>query len=323
MARMSHPGLRLAVAGAAHPHVAYVLDELPLRTDVELVGISDPDPSLARRYGVPSYADHRSLLDEQRPDVVVVAGIYADRGQVVVDALRAGANVLADKPLCTSLSDLDAIAVAADETRRLVSLMLEKRGYPETLAARELLDSGTLGALSLVAASAPHKLVRPSRPSWFLDRPTYGGVIGDLAVHDIDLVVWLSGAREGTVSAVGGTSHGAVLLRAGDVAATIEVSWLTPDAAPWHGDYRMRLTGTTGTAELLWARGRLDVETCDRPLWTAALPERRRPAAAALDAFVAGEEPEVGTSASLLATRIALLAQDSADNSGVVHRWVA
>ncbi|MDX3659949.1 Gfo/Idh/MocA family oxidoreductase [Streptomyces sp. ID05-26A] len=305
---MPDPVLRLAVAGAAHPHVAYVLDELPLRTDVALVGISD--------------SDHRALLDAQRPDVVVVAGIYAERGQAVVDALRAGAHVIADKPLCTSLSELDAIETAARESGRTVSLLLEKRGYPETLAARELIGSGALGTVSQVAASAPHKLNRASRPSWFLDPATYGGVIGDLAVHDIDLVLWLTGAREGTVSAVGGPRHGSLLLRAGEVAATIEVSWLTPDSAPWHGDYRMRLTGTSGTAELLWARGKLEAETHERPLWTVELPERRRPAVAVLDALVAGEEPEVGTAASLLATRIALLAQDSADRGGV-RAWAA
>ncbi|MFD4672520.1 Gfo/Idh/MocA family protein [Lentzea sp. NPDC058450] len=320
---MPDPVLRLAVAGAAHPHVAYVLDELPLRTDVRLVGVSDPDPSLARSLGVPTYSDHRSLLAAERPDVVVVAGVYSERGAVVADSLRAGAHVLADKPLCTSLSDVDAIRLAADETGRVVSLLLEKRGYPETLAARSLLSAGTLGALTLVAASAPHKLNRDRRPPWFLSPDTYGGVIGDLAVHDIDLVLWLSGASEGTVSAVGGRWHGAVLLRAGDVSATIEVSWLTPASAPWHGDYRMRLTGTSGTADLSWARSELVVETHDRPLWTVPLPDRERPAAAALDAFVAGVEPPIGTAASLLATRIALLAQDSANNEGVVHRWAA
>ncbi|MFD9701105.1 Gfo/Idh/MocA family protein [Lentzea sp. NPDC059081] len=305
---MPDPVLRLAVAGAAHPHVSYVLDELALRTDVELVGVTDHD--------------HVSLFREQRPDVVAVAGVYSERGAVVVDALRAGAHVLADKPLCTSLSELDAIEAAARESGRTVSLMLEKRGYPETLAARELLDSGVLGPLALVASSGPHKLRRPTRPAWFLDRSTCGGVIGDLAVHDIDLVLSFSGATEGTVSAVGGPLHGAVLLRAGDVAATIEVSWLTPEAAPWHGDYRMRLTGRDGTAELLWARGEATAETHERPLWSLPLPEGRRPAVA-LDAFVAGEEPDVGTAASLLATRIALLAQDSADNAGVVHPWAA
>lgn len=51
------------------------------------------------------------------------------------------------------------------------------------------------------------------------------------------------------------------------------------------------------------------------------LPQGRRPAAAALDAFVSGKVPDVDTAVSLTSTRIALLAQDSADNEGVLHRW--
>lgn len=177
-------------------------------------------------------------------------GVYAERGAAV---------------LCTSLSDLEAIKTAADESGRVVSLLLETRGYPETVAARSLLDSGELGSLAMVATSGPHKLHRDARPSWFLRRPTYGGIIEDLAVHDIDLVLWLSGATEDAVSTVSDTSdyplHGAVLLRAGDVAAAIEVSWLPRPPRLGTATTACGLTGTSGTAELLWARGELTAVT--------------------------------------------------------------
>lgn len=325
--------IRLAVLGAAHPHVTYALDELAHRPEVALVAVSDPEPGLAARHAhahqARSYTDHRVLLAEQRPDVVMVAGVYAERAAAVLDALDAGAQVLADKPLCTTLAELDAIEAAAERTGCTVSLLLEKRHYPETLAARALLDSGTLGDLVMVASTGPHKLNRPDRPPWFLHRAGYGGIIGDLAVHDIDLVLLLSGAAEGTVAGLSDPAgpdfslYGAVLLRAGAVAATIEVSWLTPAAAPYHGDYRMRLTGTEGTAELFWAQGRLLAATTDRPPWQVDLPPGRRPAADALEALAAGRAPETGTAASLTATRIALLAQQSADDGGTVQRWTA
>jgi predicted dehydrogenase len=306
--------LRLAVLGAAHSHVRYALDEADLRDDVELVGVSD--------------SDHRRLLEEQHPDVVMVADVYADRGAAIVDALAAGAHVLADKPLCTDLGQLDAIEKAARASGRTVSLLLEKRHYPETLAARALLDAGELGELVQVASTGPHKLNRSSRPEWFLRRETYGGILGDLAVHDVDLVLLLSGATGGTVAGATERSgefdrYGSLLLRAGAVTATIEVNWLTPAASPWHGDYRMRLTGTRGTAELFWAQGRLVVTTDDAPPHQVELPPGRRPAEEALDAFVAGREPEAGTAASLLATRVALLAQESADGDGAVATWQA
>jgi predicted dehydrogenase len=321
--------MRLAVVGAAHPHVGYALDEVAHRQDVTLVAVSDLAPDLARRYTGPQkckfYSDHRQLLAEQRPEVVMIAGIYSDRAEAIVDALESGAHVIADKPLCTNLADLDAIEAAVRKSGCTVSLLLEKRYYPETLAARALLDAGLLGDLVMVASSGPHKLNRPDRPDWFLDRATYGGIIGDLAVHDIDLVLLLSGATEGTVTALSDGSdfplYGAVLLKAGPVAATIEVSWLTPAAAPYHGDYRMRLTGTEGTAELFWAQGRLHAATTDRPPWEVELPQGRRPAADAMEALAAGKEPEVGAAVSLAATRIALLAQHSADHGGAVQPW--
>jgi len=313
--------LRLAVLGAAHAHVRYALDEVDRRDDVDLVGVSDP----AGGYDA-GYTDHRRLLDDQHPDVVMIAGVYADRAAAVVDALRAGAHVLADKPLCTDLAQLDAIEAAARAAGRTVSLLLEKRHYPETLAARALLDAGALGELVQVASTGPHKLNRPTRPDWFLRRASYGGILGDLAVHDIDLVLLLSGATGGTVTgaaerSAGFARYGSLLLRAGTVAATIEVNWLTPAAAPYHGDYRMRLTGTRGTAELYWARGRLTAATTERPPWEVELPPGRRPAEGALAAFATGREPEVGTAASLTATRIALLAQESADDGGTVRDW--
>jgi len=323
--------LRLAVIGAAHSHVRYALDEVTLRPDLSLVAVADPDPATAGRYAaefdVPAYDDHRRLLEELRPDVVMIAGIYAERAEAIVDALHAGAHVLADKPLCTTLAELDAIETAQRETGRVVSLLLEKRTYPETLAARALLADGSLGSLVQVASTGPHKLNRPTRPDWFLTRKGYGGILADLAVHDIDLVLLLSGATEGTVTGLADNAdpefalYGSLLLSAGPVAATIEVNWLTPAASPYHGDYRMRLTGTDGTAELFWAQNRMTAVTTERPPWEVDLPPGRPPAADAFDALSAGVEPETSTAAGFAATRVALLAQQSADTGGAVVPW--
>lgn len=97
----------------------------------------------------------------------------------------------------------------------------------------------------------------------------------------------------------------------------MEANWLSPQAADVHGHYRMRLTGSEGTAELDWAYNTLGVATHDRAPWQEPLGEPRRPAAYFFDALAAGVEPEVGTAASLLATRVALLAQRSADSGGL------
>ncbi|NIK61697.1 Gfo/Idh/MocA family protein [Kribbella shirazensis] len=315
---------RLAIAGAAHPHVAYVTAEVDRGDGYELVAVADPDRATAEKwaapYGAQVFTDHQEMLRAAAPDVVMVAGIYGDRGQVVVDALDAGSHVIADKPLCTTLEDLDAITEAADRTGRHVTVLLEKRYYPVTLAAREI--SGRLGTIHGVTSSGPHKLNRPTRPAWFFERPRYGGLLNDLAVHDIDAGLLFTGLTSGTVSGVVVDGlYGVATLSGPGALITAGVDWLTPAGSPVHGDYRMKLVGTAGTAELLWARNRLVLTTTDSAPHDVPLPAGYRPAELPLQALAAGNEPDITTARGLLATRLALLAQQSADQGGVPIAW--
>lgn len=328
--------IRVAILGAAHPHVEYVLSEVAARPDFSLVGVAEADPEMRAKHlsglsDIVVYGTPDELLAAQDIDVAFIAGVYSERAHAIISALTAGAHVIADKPLCTTLEDLARIERCVAQSGRHVSVIFEKRFYPATLAIRKMIDEGELGQLALVASTGPHKLNLPTRPPWFLRRATYGGIAGDLPVHDIDLALLLSGARSGTVSALTGKArngepaafddHVAVLLRAGNLAATIEANWLGPQSAEVHGRYRMRLTGTEGTAELDWAHHALTVETHRRPLRKIELPAARPPAAYFFDAVAAGIEPEITTAQSLLATRVALLAQASADAGGAQRTW--
>ena len=270
------------------------------------------------------------MLAEIVPDLVVVAGVYGDRGTVIIDALHAGAHVIADKPMCTTVPELDAIERAVRETGRFVTLLLEKRGYPVTIAALELVRSGALGAIVGITSSGPHKLLRPTRPAWFFDHAVYGGILNDLAVHDIDAALLFSGASAGVVSGAvraplagvpSFATYGQATMQLGETLVASEVSWLTPAASSLHGDYRMRITGTTGTAELFWARNRLVVTTDTAPTHEVPLPPGLRPAEQAVRALAAGDEPAATTRDGLLATRVALLAQESASLGSAPLSW--
>lgn len=327
--------MKVAILGAAHQHVDYALTEVAHRDELELVGASEPDPDLRARFlgdlEVPLYETAEELLAAHDVDVALIAGIYSSRAAATVAALEAGAHVLADKPLCTSLEQLARIRDAAARSGCHVSIVFEKRFYSPTLALRRLLADGELGEIAQIAATGPHKLNRDARPAWFLDPATYGGIAADLPIHDIDLVLDLAGADHGTVAArtgraladpaVGIEDHVALLLHAGSVQATIEANWLAPQASEVHGHYRMRVTGTRGTAEVDWAFQRLTVTTHDRATWEPTLPEAPRPAQYFFDALLEGRTPEITTAASLLATEVALSAQASAEAGGESRRF--
>lgn len=328
--------MKVAIVGAAHGHVGYALEEISAREELELVGIVEPNAQFQERFlpacrDIPRFESSAALYAEQEVDVTVVCGVYSRRAEDTVDALNAGAHVLADKPLLLRSSDLVEVEEAAQRTGRHVSMMFEKRTYPTTLAFLEILDSGMLGELALVASTGPHKLLQEQRPAWFLDRNTYGGIAADLPIHDIDLVLALTGATTGTVSALVGNArsldhptfddHVALLMHAGTIAATIDAHWLHPTASEVHGHYRMRAVGTEGTAEIDWAYSRLTVTTHQRATWEAPLPPGLRPAERYFDALLAGVTPEVGTRESILASKVALAAEESARQGGVQIRW--
>jgi predicted dehydrogenase len=330
--------IRFGLAGVRHPHVGYLLEEIERRPeDVRLVALAEDDPALreeyGRRLGVTTYDDYRELLARERLNAVGVVSVPGLRGGVVADCLAAGVHVVADKPLCTTLADLELVEAAWRRSGRLLSLLLDKRFYPPTLAVREMLAAGELGDLALAWASGPHRLRRATRPAWMFRHATYGGILNDLCIHDLDLLLWLTGARAGRVQGLTGNrahpdlpefqDHGQVLLRTeGGLLATLEAHWFSPEAAPYHGDYRMVLTGTEGTAELRWAHGELHLATHRRPPRLVPLPPAGSVAADFFDAVRAGREGVVRGAEVVTATRVALLAQTTA-NDGVWREWEA
>ena len=330
--------LRFGLAGLRHPHLTYLLDEIARRPGtVEIVAIAEDDPGLRLEYGQrlggTTYADYQEMLSRETLDAVGVVSVNGVRGSVVADCLDAGVHVVADKPLCTTLADLDLVEAAWRRSGRLLSLLLDKRFYAPTLAVRDLIAAGELGDLVLAWASGPHRLRRATRPDWMFSHASYGGILNDLCIHDIDLLLWLTGAQSGAVQGLAGNraypdlpefqDHGQVLLRTSSgLLATIEAHWFSPEAAPYHGDYRMVLTGTEGTAELRWAHNELLLATNRRPPHLVPLPQPGSVAGDFLDALLTGAEPAVRTEEILTATRVALLAQTTA-NSGEWQSWSA
>lgn len=326
---------KLAILGAAHGHVSYVTDGLAGRSDVELVALVDHDEarrsSFSEKLGVPGYVNLDSLLAQHRIDGAAVVAEPGLRAGLIEKCLERDIFVIADKPLALTVEEVDRIA-RADNGRNNVALMLEKRFYPVTRKARELFLNGEIGDLVAVTATGPHKLLPSARPAWFFDPALYGTIVNDLAVHDIDLVLWLTAASSGRISGWKSPRHPeghqafslagrALLTLDTGLQAAIDMDWRQPEAAIRHGDYAMRLVGTRGRMDILFGEGRLLVETDQRRLWEPDLPAPVGPAQDALDALTGVAPLQVSTGEALLASRIAALAALSAENGGQDYLW--
>lgn len=258
--------IRLGIAGLSHFHIHMFLEEALQVKGTRVIGVYDEDPEVceaaSQRYKAPSYKSPDELITDVQTDVVVTAAINSKKADIIIKALEIGKPVIVDKPLVTSLSDIDRIEEFVKLKRNpKLYMMLTERYNPVIYTVKKCIEAGEIGEIVNCILLRPHKLKPQTRPDWFFKNELYGGLINDLGVHDLDLIRWLTGSEvEEIIGASKSTrrytqiqdfeDNSEVMVRMKDGStAFVRVDWLTPDAYPYHGDCRMIIVGTKGQIE--------------------------------------------------------------------------
>ncbi|MBR5680088.1 MAG: Gfo/Idh/MocA family oxidoreductase, partial [Clostridia bacterium] len=191
---------KIAFAGLRHDHITMLYNETVKSPELEICAVCEEDAAARQTFlklhgenRAPVYDSLEKMLAEVPCDIVATGDYYGKRGSVVLRALEAGRHVIADKPLCTSLAELDAIEKAAREKHLAVGLMLDLRTNPQFVQARKMVLSGELGKIVQIQFNGQHPLLPTSRPHWYFEPGKHGGTINDIAIHAIDYVPWLTG----------------------------------------------------------------------------------------------------------------------------------
>ncbi len=171
---------------------------------VDVAAVCDISPSVAEcaaeRYGLRSwFTDHRVMLREVRPDVVHVTTPPASHFRLAMDCLHAGAHVIVEKPVTTTLEELEALVRRADETGRA---LVEDYNYVFNSAPLEILrriETGEFGAVLHVEVMIDLDILGPNG---FADpnalHPALklaGGAIADFLPHLASLAYAFVGAH--------------------------------------------------------------------------------------------------------------------------------
>ena len=260
--------LRFAAVGLDHRHIYHHVEDL-LAAGAECAGYwpetSDPHVLEGFRKRFPQLkpvADRRRLLEDPSIDVICCAAVPRDRAAIAIEAMRNGKDVMVDKPGVISFADLDAVGRAVAETGRIFSICFSERFVvPAMEVVTRLVADGAIGRVVQTVGLGPHRLNRAIRPPWFFDVTTYGGILVDVASHQIDQFLFLTGSSDAEIvaSAVGNYAmpdvpwfqdFGEILLRSDRANGYIRVDWYTPDGLPTWGDGRLFLLGTEGFIEV-------------------------------------------------------------------------
>lgn len=196
-----------------------------------LVGVADVLQTnlapIVRRFHCSAYTDYRQLFDEQQPDAVSIAVPTIDHLEVVREAVDRGIHVLVEKPIAHELEQATEMVALCKRRGVVLAIGHVERFNPAVIALKERIQQGELGRVFQIDAR---------RQSPFPARVRDVGVIIDLAVHDLDVMRFITGKEARRVYAE--TEHcihasqedmlTALLRFEGGVVGTLTVNWLTP-----------------------------------------------------------------------------------------------
>ncbi len=172
----------------------FVLEDYPVRA--ELVAVCDlADQAREWFRQVPTArlftSDHHELLADPQVDVVYVAVPHHLHKTIYLDVLRAGKDLLAEKPFGIDLAAARAIAAAAEASGRFVRCSSEFPFLPGAQRAYRMAVEGKFGKLLEIRSGFHHSSdLDPTKPAnWKRQVKTCGeiGVMGDLGMHAVHL----------------------------------------------------------------------------------------------------------------------------------------
>ncbi len=259
--------IRFAALGIDHMHIFDHIEGL-LAAGAEFAGYADETTApaiakgIARTWPDAPVLTPQQILEDPTIQVVCNAAVPADRAGLGVQAMRHGKDVMCDKPGATTAAQLADLRRAVAETGRIFSVCFSERlAVRAAQKAGELVQAGAIGRVVQTLGIGPHRLNRARRPSWFFEPDRYGGILVDIASHQIDQFLFYTGSATGEVvaSTIGNYGNpqdpglqdfGQIMLKSDRATGYIRVDWFTPDGLPTWGDGRLTLLGTEGYIEL-------------------------------------------------------------------------
>jgi UDP-N-acetylglucosamine 3-dehydrogenase len=232
----------------------------------ELVAICDVNAerakSVADQFGVKAYTSSSRMLKNDEIEAVSVCTWSTKLALEALKALKAGKHVLVEKPMATNTKQAEKLLETAEKNGLHLTVGFLMRFIPGMQHIREAVENKKIG--ELVCATA-------KRVSQWPERIGDVGVVKDTAIHDIDVMRYISNEDPITVYAKAGSmryrrfeDYAQIMLTYEDgKSAFIESNWLTP--------YKTRTLTVTGSEAIM----RLDYIT--QELWIESAKENLQP----------------------------------------------
>ncbi len=207
--------IRVAIVGLGNISGEHIKAYLTFPERCKIVAMVDIIPEKARKraeeFGIDCdiYDDHHQILSRKDIDLVDVCTPPYVHAEISINALKAGMNVLCEKPMAASLEECDAVLAAARESGKLFSSIAQNRFRAPIAHLKAVLDSGLAGEVKHFTVDSFWWRGHCYYDLWW--RGTWekegGGCTLNHAVHHIDMLGWMMGLPDEVTSILTNTSH--------------------------------------------------------------------------------------------------------------------
>ena len=186
----------IGCAKIAHLHAKAIL-QIP---ELSFKAVWSRTPGSAQKfvdeYGVKSYTSIPEMIKAENIQMTVICTAHPYHADPAIQAMEAGAHVLIEKPLASTLQDCDRIIEASHRTGRKTGVISQRRYYQPIVRMKKAIDEGKIGTPALGTIQMLGWRDRSYfesdawRGSWAMEG---GGVMVNQAPHPLDLLQWLMG----------------------------------------------------------------------------------------------------------------------------------
>jgi len=212
------PPVGVGVIGLG-PHGRELLTSLSRLPGAPVGGICDNyAPAMKRAAEIApkavQYPDYRKLLDDKNVQAVVVATPSHLHRQIVLDAIQSGKHVYCEAPLAVTVEECQAIARAGAGSKQVFQSGLQWRSDMQHHHALKFVRTGVLNKVAQARAQWHRKdswrrpaptTERERTVNWRLFNESSAGLLGEVGIHQIDIVSWFLKLLPTWVSGFGGT----------------------------------------------------------------------------------------------------------------------
>jgi predicted dehydrogenase len=168
---------------------------------IKLTAIADIDPAQLEdvQDGIKRYVNPDELINDPDVQVVLIAANNNQHRKLVMEAARAGKDVLCEKPVTMGLADLDEMEKVCKAQNVRFTVHHQRRFDPDFRTAKSVYDSGTLGNVYMVKTGLYG--FNGNMHDWHVFKKEGGGMLFDWGVHLIDQMLWMINGKVKTVYA--------------------------------------------------------------------------------------------------------------------------